>query len=211
MIKSSNHNIKKALILKNIIMTLFPLIFFLQNVAIADDKTPYGVYIGTGISFMQLNNNLSNESFSATGLMFQLGYKINPYIALEGRYSGDIGKIKYDHGNTNNPDYSDYPSNFSNIALYFKPMYSFYDFSLYALVGYGEVKLTNIPYSSKHSGADRAEDGFQWGTGFTYNINELLSIYIDYVNAYNGKGFDYRAQDAQIRSDLWTFGIAYMF
>ena len=207
--------------LKTTIKILFSLLFLLQNLSIADDKvsskdsevlqSKYGIYLGTGVSYMQLNNTNSNESFSASGIMFQLGYKISHYIAIEGRYYGDIGKISYNHGNTNNPNYSDYPGKFSNIALYLKPTYTLYDFSLYGLVGYGEVKLTNIPYSKKHSEADRAEDGFQWGVGVAYNIDDIVSIYVDYINAYDGKGFDYRAQDAQIRSDLWTFGIAYIF
>ena len=207
--------------LKNKSTILFASIFLVQNFALAETNQPilqkqhdtlppkYHAYLGVGISSMSLDNELSRESFKATGITLQAGYDFNDYIAIEGRYTKDLGKVKYNHGKTDNPNYSDYPGDFSNAAIYVKPMYSLYDFSLYALLGYGTVKLTNIP--NVGTSADRSEEGFEWGVGFTYDLTKSTSLYFDYVNAYKGKGFDYRAQDADITSELWTFGISYMF
>jgi len=170
-----------------------------------------GLYLGLGLSSMNLDNDLSKESFSATGIMFQAGYQVNNYLAVEGRYTIHLGNLKYDHGDTTNPNYSDYPSDFSNVGIYLKPMYRIENFSLYGLLGYGEVSLTDLPYPDNEGSVNRAEDGFQWGLGLNYIINQNISMFIDYVNAYDDKGFDYRAQDADISSKLWTLGVSYRF
>ena len=170
-----------------------------------------GFYFGLGFSSMNLDNDFSKEEFSATGAMLQAGYQFNSYLAVEGRYTLNVGDLDYDHGTTGNPDYSDYPGDFSNLAIYVKPMYSFDDLSLYALLGYGEVTLTDLPHPSTSGSVDRAEDGFQWGLGASYTFMDNVSVFVDYVKVYNDKGFDYRAQNADINSDLWTLGVSYGF
>ena len=178
---------------------------------VEDTTQNSGIYIGLGISDMGLDNDLSGETFNATGAMIQAGYQFNNYIAIEGRYTKNIGDLEYAHGHTNNPDYNDYPGDFSNLAIYLKPMYSFNNLSLYALLGYGEVTLTSLPYPTSTGSVDRAEDGFQWGLGMSYNFTDTLSLFVDYVNVYDDKGFDYRAQNADIVSELWTLGVTYRF
>lgn len=170
-----------------------------------------GFYLGLGVSSMSLDNDLSNEAFSATGMMFQAGYQFYKYLAIEGRYTMNVGNLDYDHGDTNNPNYNDYPGDFSNIAIYLKPMVSFDNLTVYALLGYGEVTLTDLPYPSNTGSVDRAEDGFQWGLGANYMFMENISVFVDYVRVYDDKGFDYRAQNADITSDLWTLGVSYIF
>ena len=170
-----------------------------------------GVYVGLGFTDMSLDNDLSKEEFSATGIMLQAGYQVNSYFAIEGRYTMNVTDLDYDHGHTNNPNYSDYPGDFSNVAIYVKPMVAFNDFSIYALLGYGEVTLTDLPHPNSTGSVDRVEDGFQWGLGATYTFMDDLSVFVDYVNVYDDEGFDYRAQNADITSDLWTLGVSYKF
>lgn len=168
-------------------------------------------YFGVGLSSMYLKNDLSDEEFSAKGVMLQAGYQYNNYIAIEGRYTMDVGDVEYDHGNTINPDFSDYPTDFSNVAIYLKPMYSIDNFTIYGLLGYGEVGLTNIPLGGVGISADRAESGFQWGLGFDYQLGQNVSVFLDYVRMYDDIGFDKRAQNADIVADAWTLGISYKF
>ena len=175
---------------------------------IADDSS---FYLGVGFSAMSLNNDLTDEEFSANGMMLQAGYQYNRYIAIEGRYTFHVGDVEYDHGSTLNLNYDDYPTDFTNAAIYVKPMYPIDDFSIYALLGYGEVEMTNIPQGGAGISADRAESGFQWGLGASYAFNENISGFIDYVRMYDGTGFDHRAMDADIVSDAWTFGVSYKF
>ena len=164
-------------------------------------------YVGLGYSYMSLKNDVSNEEFTTNAAMLQIGYQYNKYIALEGRYTFGIGDLDYDAGDLAISGLSDYPGDFTNIAIYLKPMYPIGDFNLYALLGYGEVEITNIPIGD----VDRAEAGFQWGLGAEYNFNENVAVFIDYVQMYNDTGFDYRAQDSDILSDTWTLGVSYKF
>ncbi|WP_295417702.1 porin family protein [Sulfurovum sp.] len=168
-------------------------------------------YVGLGFSYMSLRDDLSDEEFSATGVMLQAGYQFNKYFAIEGRYTRDISDVEYDHGDTINPDYDDYPTDFSNIAIYLKPMYPLENFNVYALLGYGRTELTNIPLGGPGISADRAESGFQWGLGAAYNATEQISVFVDYVRFYDDTGFDYRAQRADVNSDAWTLGVSYKF
>jgi opacity protein-like surface antigen len=169
------------------------------------------LYVGIGISGMKLKNNLTKESFEAKGVMLQVGYKITDYLALEARYTHHIGDVEYDHGSDHrvneSVDIEDYPTDFTNIAIYFKPSYSYNKVTAYALLGYGEVKLTNIPLGD----VDRAEDGFQWGAGVAYEINENLLLFVDYIVFYDNKGFDYRATNADIKVDALSTGVSYRF
>jgi opacity protein-like surface antigen len=164
-------------------------------------------YLGVGISGMRLKDDSTDEEFSAKGVMIQAGYQYNKNIAIEGRYTVSIGDTEYDHGKTHNADIGDYPSDFTNIGVYLKPMYPIGDLNLYALLGYGQVELTNIPIGD----VDRSEDGFQWGLGAEYIFADNISAFVDYVSLYDDKGFDYRAQNSDIVSDVWTFGISYRF
>lgn len=168
-------------------------------------------YLGLGASSLALNNNLSKEEFTAKGLTLLTGYAFTQYLAIEGRYTLHLGNLKYDKGTTNNPNYKDYPADFTNLAVYLKPKYDIESFSLYALLGYGEVTLTDLPQPDTTGSIDRAEAGFQWGLGASYEINQNIILFIDYIKMYDDKGFDYRALNANIDSDVWTLGVSYAF
>ena len=177
-------------------------------VAESSDESPF--YVGLGYSSMSLRNDLTDEEFSAGGIMLQSGYQVNQYFAIEGRYTHDITDIDYERGLTINRNNSDYPADFTNLGIYLKPIYPVENFSFYALLGYGAVELTDIPKHQRLT-ADRKEDGFQWGLGVAYLFSENMSAFVDYVNMYDDEGFDYRAMDADIMADTWTFGLTYKF
>ena len=169
-------------------------------------------YLGVGLSSMSLNNDLSDEEFSATAAMLQAGYRYNANLAIEGRYYLNISSANYSHGTTYNPDFSDYPTDFTNIGIYLKAGYPIENFNPYLLLGLGKVGLSNLPMGGLPGVKnDMYESGFQWGIGVEYVFNEKISAFADYVQMYNGNGFDNRATDADIRADAWTFGISYSF
>lgn len=186
------------------------------QVATQEEPTPVllnnsNFYLGVGISTLKLKNDFTKESFKAKALTLQAGYTYNAYLALEGRYTHHVGDVAYDHGSDHRvnagKNIKNYPTNFTNIALYLKPQYKIDDFTAYALLGYGEVKLTNIP----QGGVDRAEAGFQWGVGVNYDVSENSSLFLDYITMYKGKGFDYIAINRNIKADAITFGMTYTF
>ncbi len=160
-------------------------------------------YVGVGIGNAVLNNDTTSEEFSSTTLMLQAGYQYNTYVALEGRYTFGFS-TDYDQGTTNGM-IGGYDGDISNWGIYAKPMYPIGDFSIYALLGYGGVMLSEL------NGGDAYESGFQWGLGASYAVSENISVFADYVSLYDDTGFDYSAQDDEIDSDTWTFGMSYKF
>ncbi len=165
-------------------------------------------YIGLGTSDMRLMNNDTDEEFATVGVTLQAGYIYNEYLAIEARYIQNATNVKYDNGTTTAAaDTDDYPTDFINVGIYIKPTYSIDDITLYALLGYGEVSLTNIPEGD----VDRGEEGFQWGMGISYSICESWSIFADYMSLYSGEGFDHLAVNNDNDAALISVGISYRF
>jgi len=176
---------------------------------LSHDKQDYfkkHLYIGVGVSPMRLLNDGTGEEFTANGMTIQAGIKYSKYLAIEARYTMNAGKIEYDAAGSgvNN---ADYPADFTNIAIYAKPMLPIDDFSIYALVGYGEVGITNLPIGD----VDRAESGLQLGIGVKYSINKEVSVFMDYTSLYDGKGFDNLGVTKNHKASMVTFGTSYNF
>ncbi len=170
------------------------------------EKTPF--YIGVAASDMRLLNQDTDEEFSATGITLQAGYIYSEYLSIELRYSQNAGSVSYENGITTTvADTDDYSTDFVNMGIYLKPAYSIDSLTLYALLGYGEVSLTNIPEGD----TDRGEDGFQWGVGLSYAIDESWSLFADYMSLYSGEGFDHLAINNDNEATLVSVGISYRF
>lgn len=163
-------------------------------------------YLGIGVSPMKLHDDLTSEEFSTPAITLQAGYQYGHYIALEARYTASLFKVKYDAGNTSNLSIDDFDTDFTNAGIYLKPIHPVTNaFNIYALLGYGQVTLTAI------NGADRAQSGFQWGLGAEYQLTEAISIFADYTNLYDDKGFDYLGTDADHLADMLSVGVSYRF
>lgn len=169
-----------------------------------DENRFYG---GFGISYMNMLNTVTKEEFFTTGQSVHLGYQYGKYIAIEWRYSSNIGIVSYASGTTGALDLADYPTDFTNMGIYVKPIYPMDNISLYGLMGYGQVGLTNIPIDD----VDRAETGFQWGGGVSYMIGDSFEVFIDYIFLYSGTGFDFLALQANQDASAVTLGLSYKF
>ncbi|MDM5271394.1 porin family protein [Sulfurovum sp. zt1-1] len=174
-----------------------------------------GPYIGAGISFLTWNETQDlrepgqmvpiwqDFEESWTGGTILAGYRFNPYIAVEGRYTMSFtdGSVELDGA-----DFGDYNDDLSNIAIYLKPMYPIGDFTLYALLGYGQ---TTIEFEG---GGDHDDSDFQWGIGAGYNLTETLTAFIDYTVLYDDNSFDDSpSYISDIKADSITVGITYKF
>jgi opacity protein-like surface antigen len=168
------------------------------------NKATQGFYAGLGLGKMQLDDDYTEEFFRTYPIMFQLGYGINQYLAIEARYTRSK-KVSYDGGKTPNPDTNDFPTTFTNLSTYLKLMYPYKEISSYILLGYGQTMLTDI------KGSDRTEEGFQWGVGAIYRVTENVGIFADYTSLYNGKGFDGRAKNRSVNADSVMIGVTYAF
>jgi opacity protein-like surface antigen len=167
------------------------------------DVKPSSLYAGIGVGQASVNNDPLSEEISATTLLFQAGYLVNDYLAIEARYVHSLGGSDYEIANSASTD--SYDGDLSAWGVYLKPMYPIGEFSFYALLGYGGVMLEDL------ADGDAVENGFQWGLGLSYAISDKYTVYADYVSLYDDTGFDYRAQLNDVDAEAWTVGISYRF
>jgi opacity protein-like surface antigen len=180
--------------------TLIPVTTTPQSV-----KSPSGFYLGGGLGTFVLDDGVTAEELSANTALLIAGYQYNAYLSLEARYYRSIGdEMDYDAGERVSPDAS-YESTFTHMAAFLKLGYTYGDFSPYLLLGYGTLKLTNI------AGADREESAMQYGVGVGYQVTDDFSLFVDWVRAYDDKGFDGRAIQDDLTMDLITAGVIYRF
>ena len=155
-------------------------------------------------------------------IMAQAGYKFNKYFALEGRYWHSVGSPEasvsadyYVNGDVGeNISGSGGDHEMKAWGIYIKPMYPATEqFDLYALLGFGNVKLSEDYY-----GELLDESDFQWGVGASYEFTENLSLFVDYVRLLDKNGsFIYHDisgdYDADLDSTLYTInvGLTYKF
>jgi len=90
----------------------------------------------------------------------------------------------------------------SNIVLYLKSQYTFNQFSVYGLLGYGEVTLDN--------GSNRPENSFQWGLGTSFVATDNIEVFVDYTRLYDDD-FDSFTANNDIAFDSVTVGVNYNF
>ena len=189
----------------------------MSTFAIADSNPNEDFYIGIAWGFASLEADASvgtetaNVEIDHDTVMYQVGYKINSYIAVEGRYwdsigDGDLSGSYSDSANPGN-NFSvegDVETDFSAWGLYVKPMYPVTeDFTAYALVGWGSVEL-------EYEGFSDDERGFQWGLGASYNVNENISFFIDYIKLYDEDEAIYDIT-GNVTMDSLNFGMNYNF
>jgi opacity protein-like surface antigen len=108
--------------------------------------------------------NWGGSDSTTTGTVLA-GAEITDNIAIEGRLTKAISDYEIkDHK----------PISYSNAAIYLKPQYKFDDFTLYALLGYG---ISSIDFM----GENTKSNGFQYGAGGSYDVNDQLSVFADYT------------------------------
>jgi len=133
------------------------------------------------------------SSISATA-----GYKFSPYLAIEGRYTASMGDITVD---TRGIEVDVDSIDMSNIGLYLKPQYSINNFSVYALLGYGQVTIDDA--------VSLSDSGVQYGVGLNTMVSDNISIFADFRRLYDDSSFDGIEDD--MVSNSYTIGINYHF
>jgi len=161
--------------------------------------TDAGFYVGAAYGLMGIDYSDPTYSFDTShdAFMFQAGYKINPYVAVEGRYwtgSSD----DYTTGGTN------YSTEVDAWGIYVKPMYPVTEeFDIYALLGYGDTDPSNTKDASWPT---YDTDGFQWGLGASYDVTSNIAVFVDYTELYNDT-----QNNEDMTIDSWNFGVTYKF
>jgi len=159
--------------------------------------TPGNFYAGLAYSCYDVKqtdgdriNTTINEDFEA--VMFQAGYKFNPYVAVEGRYWLGLEESVV----VNDEIYEDY--NADSWGIYVKPMYPVYEgLDVYALLGYASTSYDKVVEDV---------DGFSWGLGAEYTFSNNIGLFVDYTSLYDDDG---RYNDNYV--DTYNFGVNYKF
>lgn len=159
-------------------------------------------YLGLGMGAVSARDSSLDMSFtsSKTGqdrlgnIVFLAGYEVNQYVAVEGRYSTTFTKediVEMD-----------------SWSLFVKPQYPVSeDFSLYALLGYGGVKMDAV----NNANVDVDDSGFQWGLGASYAIGENYTIFFDYTSLASNMNGVYYNGALEVDADALTLGVTYKF
>lgn len=166
-----------------------------------------GFYLGLAYGYGRLRENYSGDYYGGSlvfdgvqkidydTIMVQLGYKINTYFALEGRYwrsYGDNGWSITENGYDKGVPYSNFEKgkngdNLKAFGCYLKLMYPLTEeLDIYALLGYGNLTLNDDDYGNWLD-----ENHFQGGFGISYALTQNISMFIDYMRLFNKDYFEH--------------------
>jgi hypothetical protein len=159
-----------------------------------------GFYLGIGGNLAVLKDGFTGEEITSRSLSLIAGYRINEYVALEGRFARSV----------RTPSYTGPVSQTLNTAVtdlggYLKLSFPLGALSPYLLAGYGLAHYSNL------SGVSRTGYGLRRGVGLSYRIGEHLLLFGDYIRAYDAKGFDGLGRLDTIRIHHAAFGLIYHF
>lgn len=154
--------------------------------------------------------SIQSRDFNTAGIV--LGYKYNKYFSLETRFSTGTSGYSDLWGTRDDLPWESYSEDIGmQSSLFIKASYPVLDsFSIYGLFGYSNTKLdvTNsreIPDSdgdliASHSYKDTEKyNGFSYGIGLDYKLNEQFSLFLDYNVLPKFK-------PTSLSSQSWTFG-----
>jgi len=151
-----------------------------------------GFYLGTGYSYTTADASVgiisADDNLNTLALI--AGYKVNEYIAVEGRYS---------MSNTGNM-FSDFDTNYDTWAVYAKPMYPVTEeLDVYALVGYAKSDFIDN------------DGGFSYGAGASYEVLENVEFFVDYTVLADNTIAVVTGNDVDMKISAWTAGVNYKF
>jgi len=171
-------------------------------------------YAGLGYSYVNANLDIPVYYFNrpvefdiqGDNVSFLLGYDFNQYFAVETRYTLSVTDLDFDLTSGNYDQGMSWGGDMSNFGLYLKPKYQSGAVTIYALLGYGHIRIDidNI--------GDSSENEFQWGLGLSMDVGESIVagtetfIYLDYMRFY-----DDEMNQVDFTIDAITAGIAFKF
>jgi opacity protein-like surface antigen len=179
------------------------LVLYGEANADTSDKTfyePDSSAVYTGLAYSSFAQSIKGIALISTDdikaddrlPMFQVGYKYNSYLSVEGRYWFGVSNIHQSGGRTP----GSYGGDVDSWGIYAKPTLPLNEnIDVYLLLGYGS--------SSINYGVNKWDtDGFSWGIGFETKIVDNLSLFADYVSVASADNFSYRATNGSYLSNI---------
>ena len=145
-------------------------------------------YLGALYNAQEIS--IHGRDFNTAGVI--AGYQFNKYFALETRLTTGTSGYSSFYGTPEEPRGSYNEDIDTQASLLIKASYPIFNsFKLYGLAGYTNTKLeinglaqnndskdnTTGDYTYKHT---ESENGFSYGLGLDYQINEHFNVFIDY-------------------------------
>jgi opacity protein-like surface antigen len=179
------------------------------EVAVAPALT--GLYISGGYAYLDAEATDVNEPFGAdfsnNAVDLRIGYNVNEYFAVEGRYA--IGAS--DDLTGTDDGYSEVigEADMNTWGIFLKPQYPVTkEASVYALIGYGQIDGDATSFDGYSE--DISESGFQWGLGAKYAATQNVEVFIDYINAFDDTVV-IEGEDVDLDVYTVTIGLTYKF
>lgn len=170
----------------------------ISSVAFADDTGAYaGLNLGIGKPNINTPNGEDKKSSAVGGIV--LGYKFNPYLAVEGQYTG-VGKV------TDNVSGSAKVDAASLAVLGILPLNE--NFNVYGKLGVAATKTTVS--SSLSPMNDATHTGLTYGLGGEYNINHNVGVRLGWDH-YNAAVDDVGNHEKNVSANVATVGVVYHF
>jgi len=185
-----------------------------ETPAVVEAPSDAGFYVGGAYGLAKYSLDISKGPVSISGdenfneFMILAGYKINQYVAIEGRYwFGSADDIDW-LGNG-----SSYNTSIDAWGIYVKPMYPVTDaVDVYALLGYGSVDSTiKTPNADIVGSANGSDDGISWGLGASYAVNDNVGVFVDWIRNYDDTVTYNNNIDVDETIDTLNFGVTYKF
>lgn len=185
-------------VIKKILLGSLFMAAAISGTAFAEDAGIYGgLNLGVGKPDINMPNGRDKESSAVAGIV--LGYKFNPYLAVEGQYTG-IGKV------TDNVSGSAKGDAASLAVLGILPLNQ--NFSLYGKIGVAATKTTVSSSLSPMNDATRT--GVTYGLGAEYNVNQKVGVRLGWDH-YNAAIDDFGNHEKNVNADVATVGVVYHF
>lgn len=154
-------------------------------------------YFAMGYGDYELGNEHTRETINTKNASLAIGTKIHKNMALEARVSNSFS-TEYNKGLTTAPNDA-YSGSIVSWGVYAKPSYRFESLEPYFIAGFGGTMIRDFADGNAY------EKGLHWGYGVEFHYTENIAISLDYINMYEGRGFDYRAANNDINSNILTF------
>jgi len=169
-----------------------------SSAAFAEDTGAYaGLNLGIGKPNINMPNGEDKQSSAVAGVV--LGYKFNPYLAVEGQYTG-IGKV------TDNVSGSAKGDAASLAVLGILPLND--SFNVYGKLG---VAVTKTTVSSNLSPMnDATHTGVTYGLGGEYNVNHNVGVRMGWDH-YTAAVKELGGHDNNVGANVATVGVVYHF
>jgi len=170
--------------------------------AVVEEANKSNFYLGLGVAAVSARDadvspslfDVKNGQDRLGNIDLLAGYEFHRHFAVEARYTTSFTKRHF--------------TEMEGWSIFAKPKYPItWDFTLYGLLGYGNVQLDK----TVNYGFQMDESGLQWGLGLSYMFNEYFDFFADYKFLANEFDGFYNNLRKELSVDSFTEGVICKF